>query len=708
MAKPTSSVIAVAAVALLIGGLAFAMMRLYKEDASADAENGPTLSGWHVLDAVPSDAAAVFLFDGSHKAAKVLADSTGLLTALVSPDNPAVMDYLRAVGRRKAAVSVHNSGSLVPLVVTEAAASDTALAAAAARAGLKTLFKEGLLIASRSETFVNAGARHLDGGISVLATRHLQELVREVSGPAVLYVSHAHAAKLLQVYGGTAVRSSASFVKDLTAWSAWQLQAPGSKEIDIRGMALRGDAAGSFFSAFEGYPAQEAAFAEVLPYFTASALSFPVPDVDLLLSARRKIEDGAGRLAAFDKALQSRGGRPLSPEEWFRSLQPREVVKASFATEDGVMHEALLLRGGRDAKLGTEAPNPYKGCLALLLGPDFSVTDTLCSSLGNRWTVYADQPALRAFSDKAFLEYTLKNRLSDASVQLPQGFVVYASLSDAPQLADRFLGKRLTAPLGRYISGAGYAPAILSLLTDGEKPVMRLKVATRILKGSKVQVLERDTTVVVPTGLFPVRNHQTGQTNYLYQNDHLSICLNDQDNKGVWGIPFKEPLCGRVQCIDYYQSQKIQFLFCAGDKLYLLDRLGHWVNGFPVALPKAVLLGPDVYDFTAAGGYTVMVLHKDNSLERYNLHGVKPDAWKGIVAPETVKNLPELLETSKGRRYWAVRTSIRTLIYPFEGGEPLVAEQGGKMIKPDAVLSVSAKGVSAECYDGRTREFKLN
>ena len=102
-----------------------------------------------------------------------------------------------------------------------------------------------------------------------------------------------------------------------------------------------------------------------------------------------------------------------------------------------------------------------------------------------------------------------------------------------------------------------------------------------------------------------------------------------------------------------------------------------------------------------------MVLHTDNSLERYNLHGRKPEGWKGIRAPETVKNLPELLEV-RGKRYWVVRTSVRTLIYPFEGGENLIREEGGKMIKPDAVLKTISKGVSAECYDGRTRDFKLN
>ena len=708
MAKKTGSIVAVTAVALLVAGIAFAIISLYKGGDSKAGEGASVPSDLSVLRAVPSDAAAVFLFDGSNKAAKVLADSTGLLQALISPDNPALMAYLQAVGRRKVAVSLHNSGSLVPLVVTEASAADSLVLAIAAKAGLQTLKKEGFILASRSETYVNAGGRHMDGGMSVLSTRNLQELAGAVSAPAVLFVSHSHAAKLLQVYGSKEVRSHSSFVKDLTAWSAWTVQEHSGKQLEIRGTALPGEAAGSFFAAYGGYPSQEALFPEVLPYYTASALSVPVPDVNLFFEARRKAEDGAGSLGAFNKNLKAKAGRPLSPEEWFRSLQPKEVVRASFMGQDGIGHTALLVRTGKDCKLGAEASNPYRGCLELILGAGFSVTDTSCASVGNHWSVFADLPTVRAFADKTLRDYTLKNRLADASVSLPQGFVAYASLSDSPEVLGHLLNQQVSAPLQNFVSGAGFAPAVASLAFEGDRPSMRLNLETRVLKGNKVQVLERDTTVLIPTGFFPVKNHQSGETNYLYQNNHLSICLNDENNKGVWGIPFKEPLCGRVESIDYYNSKKYQFLFCAGNKLYLLDRLGHWVNGFPVALPKPVLLGPDAYDFTGACGYTVMVLHKDNTLERYNLHGQKPEGWKGIAAPETVKNLPELVETTKGKRYWAVRTSVRTLLYPFEGGEPLVAGEGGKMIKPDAVLTPTSKGVSAECYDGKTREYKLN
>ncbi len=702
-----STIVAVTALALLLAGIVLAVIRLYRTGPGESAASAVAPAGWSVLKAIPSDANAVLVFDGSAKAARVLADSTGFVRGIVSPENPAFMEFLSAEGRHRMAVSLHNSGSLVPLVAIETDLADSLSLTIASRAGLKTRQFGGFLLASRSETFINAAVRHLEEEMSILGVRHLQDLVRHVSGPAVLFLPHSQAGKLVQVYAGTACRPRSSFVKDLTEWSAWSLQELDKEHLVLKGTALPGDAAASYFYAYAGTPAAHPEFPEVLPYYTGSAISVPVADADAFLNARRTFEDGCARLPAYEKFLKGKAGRPLSPEEWFRSLQPREVVRVSFRSEDGLMRDAVLVRSAKDLKMGQEAANPYRGCLEGILGAYFAVTDTVCASVGSRWSVFADMPTLRFFQDKLFLEYSLKDRLSDASVSVPDGFVAYASFSDAPEKVKELFADNIAGPLQRFVRGAGYAPAMASLDLSGERPSLRLSVETRVLKGTKVQVLERDTTVVVPTGLFPVVNYTTGKTNYLYQNAHKSVCLNDENGKGVWGIPFKEDLCGRVQSIDYYNNKKIQFLFCSSDKLWLLDRLGHWVNGFPVKLPKPVLLGPDAYDFTGAGGYTVMILHTDNTLERYNLHGQKPEGWKGIQAPETVKNLPELVET-RGKRYWAVRTSVRTLVYPFEGGETLTRDEGGKMIKPDAELKPVSKGISAECYDGRIRDFKLN
>ena len=91
----------------------------------------------------------------------------------------------------------------------------------------------------------------------------------------------------------------------------------------------------------------------------------------------------------------------------------------------------------------------------------------------------------------------------------------------------------------------------------------------------------------------------------------------------------------------------------------------------------------------------------------YNLKGQKPSTWKGIRAPETVKALPERIKAGN-KSFWVVRTSIRTLIYPFEGGEPLTTGQENKMLRPDTKVRVLDSGeIEFDCYDGKTRTIVL-
>ena len=172
-------------------------------------------------------------------------------------------------------------------------------------------------------------------------------------------------------------------------------------------------------------------------------------------------------------------------------------------------------------------------------------------------------------------------------------------------------------------------------------------------------------------------------------------------------MPFGKPLCGVAQTIDYYANGKLQILFGAGSSVYLIDRLGRFVSGFPVDLGKEILIGPEPYDFNGTNAYNVMVLHKDNTIEMYNLKGEKPSSWNGISCEETIKGLPERIIVG-GNTFWVVRTSIQTLIYPFAGGDPLTVYEGQKMIRPDSRIDVvDHVTVQAECYDGQVRTIKL-
>lgn len=192
------------------------------------------------------------------------------------------------------------------------------------------------------------------------------------------------------------------------------------------------------------------------------------------------------------------------------------------------------------------------------------------------------------------------------------------------------------------LKGASYVPVVISAIAEGGGIGLEINLdRIEVGKGS-VPAAGKDTTVTVPEGPFKVRNCATGKINTFYQNSHLSICLRDENGKDVWGVPFKSKIRGYVQEVDYYNNGKIQYLFAAGSQMYLIDRLGRFVSGFPAETGKKIAAGPAVYDFTGAKGYTAMLLHTDNTVGYYDLHGKQVPSWKGITADETIKSLPEL------------------------------------------------------------------
>ena len=137
---------------------------------------------------------------------------------------------------------------------------------------------------------------------------------------------------------------------------------------------------------------------------------------------------------------------------------------------------------------------------------------------------------------------------------------------------------------------------VVSVAPGKDSPSIKADILRLRMEKTKAPAFERDTTVTVPAGPFEVKNSGTGKMNRFYQNSHMALCLSEE-GKDLWGVPFKEKLCGTAHNVDYYANGKLQILFGAGSKLYLIDRLGRYVTGFPVDLKKDILLGPDVYDF---------------------------------------------------------------------------------------------------------------
>jgi len=719
-------IICISLVAVLVIGIIYGIASLYKGEGGSSIK---TPGSYPLLQAVPSDAALVMHFKNLDKALDILTDSTMAFSGIGGSGKEDFDAFIRTLSKdrkdlgslknKSAALALMFSGNMVPLLIVESdkSTSDslysynpiTALADSVKLYSSVSTGKSGRILVSTSETVVKSSERHSTNGVSVLNSDGMAEVAAKASGDNVVFINCSYSGKLLSSHFTSKYNKYSDLFKKLGQWVALSIDDSSSKHVAMSGFVGSKISASSFMNLASNAPSGDIKVAEVLPSETFAFMSIPTGNIKDYLSAREKYLDANGKLdkyKATNQAYKKETGSTAS--DWAQSIGLKEAAIAWLLVDNG-LEGILLIRSDNRKGSGEIQPNLRPGALACLLGEVFSLEDESCIVSVKGWDIIGSQKTLSTYLADGYLNNTIKLQMGDCNLSgrissKNSNFMLYLSIGSNPAILSDIFRKDAAEAFKSVIKGVGFTPAVLTV-NDGKS--IHLDVDRLNITKSKAPIVERDTTVVVPEGPFKVQNSGTGQTNNLYQNSNLYICLQEESGKGIWGIPFKEKICGTVECIDWYNNGKIQFLFGAGSKLYLLDRTGKFVNPFPTELGKDILIGPAAYDFTGAHGYTAVVLHKDNTIEMYNLHGKKPDNWLGITSSETIKGLPELLTIGK-KKYWIVRTSIQSLVFGFYGGEPLTKSEGDKMIRPDSKITANDNGsISATCYDGKERNFKL-
>lgn len=677
-------IILLAAISVLLACIVAAIAVLYSGDGKeTDTGAAKFLDAHPLIAAVPSDAALVFCVKDFARAEEYLSDSTALFGTLMSGRLDGLFRYdYPALGHAEAVMSLHYSKDFAPLLVLDTGKEsvDTTgdvrkLLDAAGASRLHVRTEGGRIFLSTSETIIHSALRHLSGGLSVLDSDDFPELAAKMEGDDILFVSNAYAGSLLDAFFQRRLRPHAFFFGKVARWSALGISSHSGKGVSLDGTLLDGEDPSYYLNVLRSAGPSSVGVADVLPARVDFAVSLPVKDIASYIRAYRNHLDARSSLEKYKAALDAqKSATGTSAEEWAERLGIQEIAAADLHVGNA-LHRLLLIKAAKQR--GKEGVQAYscKDFAKTLFGGIFTAEDEDACVLVKGWIVAGSRSVLEAILREDLFRSSLRERLAKAGLagRIPDrdcGFFMYHSLSEDPTLLERNFRPGLAKALRRTLDGVTFVPATLSMDPDGGTPVLHFSLDRVKMERDKADPASRDTVVAVPEGPFSVTNSATGRKNTFYQNSHLSLCLRDENGKDLWGIPFKEPLCGHVEEVDYYNNGKIQFLFAAGSKLYLVDRLGRFVSGFPVDLGKDVAVGPEVYDFTGARGYSALVLHRDNTVGLYDLHGKPRKDWKGITAKETIKALPELVE-AEGRRYWRVRTSLRTLVFPFNGGDPV-------------------------------------
>ena len=128
-----------------------------------------------------------------------------------------------------------------------------------------------------------------------------------------------------------------------------------------------------------------------------------------------------------------------------------------------------------------------------------------------------------------------------------------------------------------------------------------------------------------------VINHNTKGEEILVQDKSNVLYLIDNKGITIWKRQLDGPIVGEVKQIDYYNNNKLQYLFCTPTHIQLIDRNGNNTACFPVRLPYTTKVGVSYIDYGNPQDMRLFVPTTDKSVYVFDRDGRFVDGW--VMAP---------------------------------------------------------------------------
>jgi hypothetical protein len=181
-------------------------------------------------------------------------------------------------------------------------------------------------------------------------------------------------------------------------------------------------------------------------------------------------------------------------------------------------------------------------------------------------------------------------------------------------------------------------------------------VFTREQSGLASDLIERESYAPLdqygnPALLGVTRDHREGtDMDIIWNQENSSVDAVRAGGEVVWSKTLKDAPIGRSFEVDLYENNKYQTAFATPSALYVVDRLGHDVKGFPY---DAEVSGFAVFDYDRNKKFRILLATTDGDILNLRAEGRLTSGWnfKRLSAGRHVVHLAHIRVGSKDYIY---------------------------------------------------------
>ena len=371
-----------------------------------------------------------------------------------------------------------------------------------------------------------------------------------------------------------------------------------------------------------------------------------------------------------------------SPSAARRAIeQAQKVALAGQAPQNRTMQ---LERGQTLDVLQFPAPGLHRDVWGSAFDPEL---DRFCCFIDNL-IIYAQTPeALARLAKNVHRNHTLGadvNYRSFATETVKKSnFCLYINPLHASELIALYTTPPFTQLL---ISAAQQGLTGLSAQLVGGNPY--IFAALNVAHGKMIRTATNQTQWVSTLHAKPLNkpqlvvNHNTREREIFVQDTAHNVYLIGPQGRLLWERRVQGAITGDVQQVDAFRNGKLQLVFSTQSHIYMIDRLGRDVEGFPIALPTKATNPLTVVDYDGNRTYRLLQACADRHIYMFDAAGKPVEGWAFGKTETVVKHRIGLVR-SGGKDFLVIFD--RNRIY-------LVNRRGEERAKPSEHFCIAQHG----------------
>ena len=173
-----------------------------------------------------------------------------------------------------------------------------------------------------------------------------------------------------------------------------------------------------------------------------------------------------------------------------------------------------------------------------------------------------------------------------------------------------------------------------------------------------------------------IYNHFTKENMIVVQNNNNKVFAINSKGEELWKIQLNSKILGNISSIDFYKNSKYQCLFNTNSQLFLIDRNGNNVDGFPKTLPSNTKIGHSLFDYNNIRKYRIIIVGDDNKIYNLDKNGNIVKGWKYENNNNIINKHLQNFRVGNKDYILAERNSSNTQLLAINGSERVRFDQG--------------------------------